>query len=75
LVARVLEGSPAEEAGIEAGDVIVQWNGKPVNDDNDLRFLAAASPIGAEVKVTLYRSGAKRELKVKVGARPSKLDQ
>ena len=75
LVARVLEGSPAEEAGIEAGDVIVQWNGKPVNDDNDLRFLAAASPIGAEVKVTLYRSGAKRELKVKVGARPSMLEQ
>ena len=75
LVADVLPDSPAQEAGIEQGDVIVQWDGKPVNDRDDLRFLAAASKIGSEAEVLLYRNGQKVEVKVKVGERPSKVDK
>lgn len=69
LVKGVMRGSPAEEAGIEPGDVIVAWNGKPVNDENNLRFLVAGTAVGAQVKVTIVREKEKRELTVTVGER------
>jgi serine protease Do len=75
LVADVLPDSPAQEAGIEQGDVIVQWDGKPVHDGDDLRFLAAGSKVGSEIKVLLYRNGQKVEVRVKVAERPPMVDR
>jgi serine protease Do len=67
LVANVLRDSPAEKAGIQPGDVIVQWNGKPVESRDDLPLLVARSEIGQNVKVVLVRDGQRLELTVKVG--------
>lgn len=72
LVKGVASGSPAEKAGIEPGDVIVQWNGKPVNDANDLRFLAAGTRVGSSVKVVFFRDGRKQETTVSVTERPTR---
>jgi len=71
LVAEVIEDSPAEKAGIVRGDVIVEWNGRTVNDINDLRFLVAATKVGSKVKAVVYRDGAKVELTVTVAERKS----
>ncbi len=55
LVADVVEDGPAAGAGIKVGDVIVEFNGIPVNESNELPLLVARTPIGAEVTVKVLR--------------------
>jgi serine protease Do len=65
LVATVPDG-PAQAAGIEPGDVIVEFNGKPVNRSDDLVQLVVATPPGTTVPVKVMREGKERTLNVKV---------
>jgi len=67
LVADVTDGSPADEAGIRRGDVIVRFDGKAVEEMNDLPYLVASTEIGKEVPVVVVRDGRKRTLDVTVG--------
>ncbi len=67
LVAEVLPGSAAEQAGIRRGDVIVKFNGKDIDEMNDLPKIVAATPVGKEVEVGVIREGKPLTLKVKVG--------
>jgi serine protease Do len=55
LVARVLPGSPAEKAGIRVGDVIVTYQGHPVEQSSALPPMVGATPVGAEARVTVIR--------------------
>ena len=57
LVAEVEDNSPAAKAGIESGDVILQYNGKPVTKSADLPALVASTPIGEKVEIKLLRDG------------------
>lgn len=66
VVRNVVEGSPAEKAGIEAGDVITRFDGKTVDKANDLRRLVAATKPGTKVSVQVFRRGASKELSVTV---------
>jgi serine protease Do len=67
FIVDVLKGGPAEKAGIRKNDVLITYRGKEIPDSSTLRNEVAATPIGEEVKVILYRSGKKEELTVKVG--------
>lgn len=67
IVTRVEKGSPAEKAGFRVEDVIVEFDGHPVNGDTDLPKLVAAAPIGKQVKVVIYRKGKRQALTVAVG--------
>ncbi|HTY98670.1 MAG TPA: DegQ family serine endoprotease [Rhodocyclaceae bacterium] len=67
LVASVEEGSPAAKAGIEPGDVILQFNGKDIEHSNDLPPLVADLSPGSPAKLTVWRQGAKREISLTVG--------
>lgn len=67
LVADVTEGGPAEKAGIKRGDVISSFNGKQVDEMNDLPFIVGSTPVGTEVDVDVIRNGRKRTFKVKIG--------
>jgi len=67
LVAEVLEDSPAAEAGLRQGDIILAFAGKEVREMNDLPRVVAATPIGKEVAIEVFRDGEKKTLKVKVG--------
>ncbi|MFM7156282.1 MAG: PDZ domain-containing protein, partial [Bacteroidota bacterium] len=49
--------SPAEKAGIEAGDVILELDGKPVNSSNDLQSLVAQRRAGDKVSLKIWRDG------------------
>ena len=51
-MAQVKPDSPAEKAGLEAGDVIVEWDGQPIADSNDLRIAAARTKPGAKARIT-----------------------
>ena len=66
LVAAVSEASPASAAGMRAGDVIVEFNGKAVTRNDDLPQQVAATAPGTTVPVKVIREGKERTLNVKV---------
>ena len=67
LVAEVMENSPAAKAAIENGDVIIEFNGKPVQKSADLPALVATTPIGNKADVKLLRDGKELTVKVEIG--------
>ncbi len=74
LVTTVEPDSPAAAAGLKAGDVVLAWDGKPVEKLKDLPRLVAATQAGVEVAVTLWRGGRETEVTVVTGAsRPQRL--
>ncbi len=70
LVSSVEKGSPAEKAGIEAGDVILKFGGREVNSSEDLPRLVGSTKPGAKSAVQLMRNKATREVSVVVGEMP-----
>jgi serine protease Do len=73
LVSRVMKGSPADKAGIRQGDVILQFNGKDVEDTGHLRNMVSQTPIATKVKVRLLRQKKEVEVEVLVSELPKKL--
>ncbi len=67
LVADVTPSGPAEAAGIEAGDVIIEFNGKPVKEMKDLPRIVAETPIGSKVPVKVMRKGKEVSVMAAVG--------
>ncbi|MGA2939092.1 MAG: Do family serine endopeptidase [Syntrophobacteraceae bacterium] len=68
LVADVIKGSPADHAGMKQGDVVIAYQGNPVDDPSLLRNSVSLAPVGSEVKLTVVRNGAKQDVTVKVGS-------
>jgi serine protease Do len=75
LVSGVMKGSPAEKAGIKQGDVILQYNGKTVEDTGHLRNMVSQTPIGTTVKVRVLRSKKEIETDVAIAELPKKLSE
>ncbi|HSR71659.1 MAG TPA: DegQ family serine endoprotease [Kiloniellales bacterium] len=67
LVAQVTEDSPAERAGLNQGDVIVGFNGRPVEEMRDLPRMVAAVRAGEEATVEILRKGETRRVDVTIG--------
>lgn len=67
-VTRVSAGSPAESAGLKAGDVITQYNGQKVSSIEQFSQLVRETPAGRQVKLQVYRSGAVQTLTARIGA-------
>lgn len=63
------ESSPAAQAGLAPGDVVVEYDGSPVQDSDHLVRLVGFTPVGSRVKVVYLRRGVKREADVTVGDR------
>jgi len=74
LVAQVVSGSPAEKAGIEQGDVIVEFDGKEIADSKDLPRIVASTPVGKAVTIKLSRNGKVLDRQVKVGEMEEKAE-
>jgi len=71
LVASVVPGSPADRAGIEAGDVIVRMDGEYLDDFKELPKLVAKAKAGTESTFEVRRQGKTRKLEVEIGRMPS----
>jgi serine protease Do len=69
LVSAVTPNDPADKAGIKAGDIIVEFNGKPIEELGSLPRTVAVTPKGTRVKVKLLRDGKPVTLNVTVGER------
>ncbi len=70
LVASVEKGLPADKAGIEPGDVILKFDGKPITQSSDLPRIVGATKPGSQVVVQVWRKGATRDIKVTVAEMP-----
>lgn len=64
LVASVAEGGPAEKAGVKVGDVIVEYDGKPIKDSNQLPIVVARTEVGKKVQLKVLRD--KKEIRITV---------
>ncbi len=70
LIGDVSKGSPAEKAGIKRGDIILEFNGKKVGDVGNLRNMVAQSKVGAQIPLTIMRSGKEYALNVTTAELP-----
>ncbi len=73
LVVQVVPDSPAAKAGIEAYDLIVEFNGRTVSSPSDLTRAVAATAVNQRVEIKLIRSGQTRTLNVRVGEHPQEV--
>jgi serine protease Do len=70
LVAQVMNDSPAAKAGLQPGDVILEYDGQPVTKENDLPRLVAGTPIGRDVSVKVIRDSHPITLTAKIAELP-----
>ncbi len=71
LVSQVVEDGPSAKAGVEPGDVIVEFDGKRVVQSVDLPLMAAGAGVGKAVNLKLMRDGKEKLVKVMLAARPN----
>ena len=70
LIAELVKGSPAEGAGIKAGDIITKVNGEKVSDNSSFRNKVAMLEPGSTVGFTVFRDGREETIEVKIGTFP-----
>jgi serine protease Do len=75
LIASVERGTPAEKSGLKAGDIILEYDGKPVSEGNELARYVATTPVGKTVKLVVFRDGTRQDITVTVGRLPDGRDE
>src|SRR4051812_31387657 len=71
LVSEVTPNSPADKAGLKSGDVILEFNGKPVKDSQHLKLAVGATAPGTKAPLKVLRNGSTKELTVTLKELPS----
>ena len=71
LVGTIAKGSPAEAAGVKAGDVVVAMDGRPVRSSGELRNRIGLLTVGTSINLTILRDKAKKDIKVTIGKPPA----
>ena len=61
--------SPAAQAGLKAKDIIIEYDGMPIDNSDHFVRVVGFTPVGSEVSVTYLRAGVKRKTTVVVGDR------
>ena len=67
LIASVDKDTPADKAGLKAGDVIVEYDGKQISEGSELPRYVAATPVDKKVRIVIIREGARLEIPLVVG--------
>ncbi len=67
LVADVMKGTPADLAGVLVGDVIVEFDGQPIKESNELPTIVARTAIGKQTTLKVIRDGKSMSLPVEIG--------
>lgn len=71
LVSQVIEGSPAQKSGIQAGDVILSFNGREIKDSSDLPPMVGRVPVDSKARLKLLRDGKVKQLEVLIEELPT----
>ena len=72
IITKVMKDSPAEEAGIKFEDIVIEFQGKPVENSRDLMKRVAMLTPGTEVELVVWRNGEKKTLTIELGERPNR---
>jgi S1-C subfamily serine protease len=72
MVMHVEPGGPADKAGIVIGDIIVELQGKPALDTENIQELLLSTKIGQSAPVTVIRGGAAAQMSITTGERPAR---
>ena len=75
LVSDVMDDSPAKKAGFERADVIVEFDGKPMDSPTHLRNAVAQTPLGKKVSIKLIRDKKHKALEVTIVEQPKSMTQ
>lgn len=67
IVGSVTPEGPGDKAGIQSGDVVLEYDGTPLNDNNRITRLVGETPIGKKVKVKIWRKGKEQDMEVTIG--------
>jgi serine protease Do len=70
LVNQVEKGGPADKAGVEAGDIILKYDGRPVVSSSDLPRMVGGTKPGTHTQLQVWRKGSAKDLNVAVGELP-----
>jgi serine protease Do len=70
LITQVVEGSPAEKAGLEDGDIVILFDRKEVGSPDELKELVGETRVGDTVGVKVVRNGEPQSFKVTIGEWP-----
>lgn len=73
LIEGVVDDGPAEEAGLDEGDIIIKFDGKDVESADHLRELITARKPGDKIKVIVNRDGKEKKFKLKLGEQPERM--
>ncbi|MFT5571552.1 MAG: serine protease Do [Cryomorphaceae bacterium] len=73
LISSVEPGAPAEKGGIQAGDIILEFDGEPIEEMRDLPRIVAQSPVGEKYKVKIWRDGREKDLRIETERFPDTL--
>ena len=70
LVTNVVPDAPADKAGLEAGDIILEFDGKEIKEMRDLPRIVAQAPVANKYKVVVWRNGATKTLTIRTDRFP-----
>ena len=73
LIAEVTPGSPGEQAGLKAGDIVTEFDGKSVTDSRHLQLMVAEKPPGSRVSMKIVREGKEQTLTAQLGELPAQI--
>ena len=72
VVADLINGSPASTAGLRGGDLIIEFDGRPVKSPNQLAEIVANTPAGRTVKLKFVRNGQAQTASITLAGRPGR---
>lgn len=75
LIAQLSPNSPALQAGLQVGDIIVEYDGQPIEVSSTLPPLVGVTPVGKVVQVKVLREGQTLPVKVKIGQLPEETEE
>ncbi len=70
LVKSIIANSPAERAGLRVGDVIVEFQGRPIENDGHLVKTVGLTPVGTQADIVIYRDGSPQRIRTLLEANP-----
>lgn len=75
LVSDVVDDSPAQKAGFERGDVIIEYDGKPMDSPTHLRNAVAQTPVGKKVTIKIIRDKKPKTIELTIAEQPKSMSQ
>jgi serine protease Do len=70
LVSEIMKDGPAEDSGLKHGDIIVEYEGKPVDSFGDLPRMVANTPPGTKITLKVLRKGKTKSMQIQLGELP-----